>query len=69
VREIPYKSVEEVVKRFPKLKKYPPEARAMFLKVVNAALKQYPDDEGKAIATAWSAINRKYGRRDEIMFQ
>lgn len=63
--KMPYAGVEEVVKRFPKLKKYPPEAREMFLKVINAALEQYPDDEGKAIATAWAAINKKYGRRDE----
>jgi len=57
------------VKRFPKLKKYPKEAQEMFLKVLNAALEQYPDDEGKAIATAWSALYRKYGKRDEIEFQ
>lgn len=66
---MPYASVEEIVKRFPKLKKYPPAARAMFLKVVNAALKQYPNDEGKAIATAWAAVNEKYGRHNEIEFQ
>jgi len=63
---MPYSSVSGVVKRFPKLKKYPAAARAMFLKVVNAALKTYPDDEGKAIASAWSAVNEKYGRRDEF---
>lgn len=66
---MPYASVEEVLSKFPKLKKYPKAAQAMFLKVVNAALKQYPDDEGKAIATAWAAINKKYGRHNEIEFQ
>ena len=64
---MPYSSVSKVVERFPKLKKYPEAAQKMFLKVVNAALKEYPDDEGKAIATAWAAINKKYGKRDEDM--
>jgi len=62
---MPYQTVEEVVQRFPKLGKYPREAQEMFLTVLNAALEQYPLDEGKAIATAWAAVNRKYGRRDD----
>ena len=62
---MPYSSVSEIIERFPKLKKYPEVAQKMFLKVVNAALKEYPDDEGKAIATAWAAINKKYGKQDQ----
>ena len=64
---MPYSSVSEVVARFPKLKKYPEAAQKMFMKVLNAALKEYPKDEGKAIATAWAAINKKYGKRDQAL--
>jgi len=63
---MPYATVSEVVQRFPKLEKYSREAQEMFLHVLNAALEQYPDDEGKAIATAWSALYKKYGRKDEV---
>jgi len=66
-RIMPYSSVAEVVSRFPKLKNYPKEAQQMFLKVLNKALKTYPDDEGKAIATAWAAINKKYGKQDQAL--
>jgi len=57
---MPYKSVDELPDP---VKKLGAEAQKMWLKVFNSAAKQY-GDESRWFATAWAAVNKKYGKTE-----
>jgi len=58
---MPYQTIGELP---PAVKKLPRDAQEMWLKVFNSAWDQY-DDEGKAAATAWAAVKKKWEKRGE----
>ncbi len=57
----PYKSLEEVLRKHPELKKYPEKAQRLWMEVFNSIYKD-TGDEGRAFAGAWSKL-RKWMKR------
>jgi len=62
---MPYKALDDLPDS---VKKLPKEAQRMWMKVFNAAAEQY-DDESRHFSTAWSAVNKKYGKRESLIEQ
>ena len=59
---MPYSKLSELPEP---VKKLPEEAQKMWMKVFNSAAKQY-DEEERWFATAWAAVNKKYGKRESL---
>jgi len=57
---MPYRTIGELPDS---VKNLPKAGQEMYMKVFNAAFKQY-DNEGKAHATAWAAVKNKYKKND-----
>jgi len=69
---MPFKSVEEAVKKHPNLDKYSAKAKRGWLKSFNNAFEQKPGDEGYAFAVAYSVANKIDGKKaaskEEMIF-
>lgn len=60
---MPYASPQDLPKEIRGV--LPPEAQAVWLEVFNATLERHPDDEPRAIATAWAAVGRGWEKPDD----
>ncbi len=52
------KNIPEKYQKTFRKKGYTPKQKRAWLKTFNSAYKQYPGEEGKAFATAWSVANK-----------
>ena len=57
----PYNSIEELLQKHPKMKKYPEGALKVFIEVFNSILKE-TGDEARAFAGAWSKLHKWMNR-------